>query len=42
MAGILDEWAPRKINPIDYTIENVWWNIMRYVIEERYPDPDFD
>ena len=42
MAGILDEWAPRKINPIDYTIENVWWNIMRYVIEERYPDPEFD
>ncbi|MER8808265.1 hypothetical protein [Mesorhizobium australicum] len=42
MARILDEWAPRKMNPMDYTIENVWWNIMRYVIEERYPDPNFD
>jgi hypothetical protein len=42
MACILDEWAPRKINLTDYTIENLWWNIMRYVIEERYPDPDFD
>lgn len=42
MASIFDEWAPRKVNPTDYAIENVWWNIMRFVIEERYPDPDFD
>ncbi|MFS8037429.1 hypothetical protein ACI7BZ_10775 [Xanthobacter sp. AM11] len=42
IAGTLSEWAPRKMNPMDYTIENVWWNIMRYVIEQRYPDPDFD
>ncbi|MEO1985129.1 MAG: hypothetical protein ABGX47_00515 [Martelella sp.] len=42
MARILDEWVPRKMNPMDYTIENVWWNVMRYVIEQRYPDPDFD
>lgn len=42
MARTLDDWAPREINPIDYTIENVWWNVMRYVIEKRYPDPDFD
>lgn len=42
MARIFDEWAPRKMNPTDYTIENLWWNIMRFVIEERYPDPDFD
>jgi len=41
MARNLDDWAPRKVKPIDYTIENVWWNMMRYVIEERYPDPDF-
>lgn len=42
MASTLDDWAPRKMKPIDYAIENVWWNIMRHVIEERYPDPDFD
>ncbi|GAB9248891.1 hypothetical protein BDS110ZK12_78300 [Bradyrhizobium diazoefficiens] len=42
MASSLGEWVPRKIKPMDYTIENVWWNVMRYVIEERYPDPHFD
>ncbi|MHC4047563.1 hypothetical protein [Bradyrhizobium sp. 23AC] len=42
MASALDDWAPRKMKPMDYTIENVWWNIMRNVIEERYPDPNFD
>ena len=30
------------MKPMDYTIENVWWNIMRNVIEEHYPDPNFD
>jgi hypothetical protein len=38
----LDDWAPRKMKPIDYTIENVWWSVMQHVINERYPDPDFD
>lgn len=42
MAGTLNDWAPRKVKPLDYTIENVWWNMMRYVVEQRYPDPDFD
>jgi hypothetical protein len=41
-AGTFDEWVPRKMNPMDYTIENVRWNIMRYVMEQRYPDPDCD
>ncbi|WP_225130970.1 MULTISPECIES: hypothetical protein [Bradyrhizobium] len=42
IATTLSDLVPRKMNPMDYTIENVWWNIMRYVIEQRYPDPDFD
>lgn len=42
MTRILDERAPRKMDPMAYTIENVWWNVMRYVIEQRYPDPDFE
>jgi hypothetical protein len=32
--------SPRRTRPIDHAIENVWWNVMRRVIESRYPDPD--
>lgn len=41
MARDVSDWAPRKVKLVDYTIENVWWNVMRYVIEVRYPDPDY-
>lgn len=40
MERIFDAWVPRKMNQMDYTMKNLWWNIMRFVIEERYPDPD--
>ena len=36
----LDDWAPRKMKPIDYTIESLWWTVMGHVIEALYPDPN--
>lgn len=38
----LDSYTPRRTAPTRYTIENLWWQIMRYVIDERYPDPDLE
>ena len=37
---LFSDWTPRKRNPLDYTIENLWWIVMQKVIEARYPDPD--
>jgi hypothetical protein len=41
MARDVSEWAPRKVKQVDYAIDGVWWNVMRYVVEVRYPDPDY-
>jgi hypothetical protein len=36
----IDGYRPRRTRPVDYLIDNLWWQAMRYVIEERYPDED--
>jgi hypothetical protein len=40
VARAFDDLAPRNTKPIDYTIDNVWWKVMRDIIEDRYPDPE--
>ena len=42
VARALDDWAPPKVKRMDFTIEQVWWRVMRHIIDERYPDPDFE